>query len=224
MARKSIWISLASLAAGIAVGVVITIATRVGERRTTGTEPGASRSQKASVSDRDYGAGNAEIRSVRDNQRVLEQRLGNLEERLQTQERAEKSESSSPLPSDPSEAEAQALRQEQHATWRRVHAAEARDATWAPSAEKRLRSALQETPEMPQGFQVLDMDCRTTRCKATLSWPSYSAASQSFKQVLTMKMGCASSILLEPPEDPSKPYQAFAHYDCEGVRAEPAEH
>jgi hypothetical protein len=121
------------------------------------------------------------------------------------------------------EAEAQAQRREQHASWTRVRKAEARDATWAPAAEKQLQGALLERPEMPQGFQVLGVDCRTTRCEATLSWPSYTAASQSFDKVLTTKMGCASSILLDEPEDPTKPYQAHAHYDCEGMRAEPQE-
>jgi hypothetical protein len=166
---------------------------------------------------------NAELKALRNEQRGFEERLGSIEERLQDQKTATRAEPAGESSPQPSEAEAKAQRREQHAAWKRVHAAEARDATWAQAAERRLQAALLERPEMPQGFQVLAVDCRTTRCDATLSWPSYTAASQSFEKVLTTKMGCASSILLDDPEDPTKPYQAHAHYDCEGMRAESPE-
>lgn len=105
-----------------------------------------------------------------------------------------------------------------HERWRSAHAEEPRDAAWA-RAKATVFSDLLGERGRAGGFTVLEVDCRTTWCRADLEWPSYPAAVNTYSQALHVLVdGCESAVFLEPPSDPTQRYRSSALYNCEADR------
>ena len=214
---KAIHVAVLSVFGGAVAGV---IATTLVQAASAQQAPVAASRAESSDPDREVEAEADALRGLRRNQRALHQRLRALEE-----EEPAATGSLEPDPEAPSpeatmtREEATAVAREKYATWREVHAAEARDEAWARSAESRLEAALVEARGAAQSPEIIAVDCRTTRCKATLEWPSRGEAVETFQQALAVKMGCESAILLDQPVVEGEPYRAFAHYDCQDDRA-----
>jgi hypothetical protein len=105
-----------------------------------------------------------------------------------------------------------------HERWRSAHAEEPRDAAWSRAKSTVFNDRLGDRARA-SGFTVLEVDCRTTWCRADLEWPSYPAALNTYSQALHVLVdGCESAVLLERPSDPTQRYRSSAFYNCEADR------
>jgi hypothetical protein len=86
---------------------------------------------------------------------------------------------------------------------------------WSDGAAASLRSSLDEV-STPGDFSVVDVDCRTTICAASLAWPTYAAARSGYQTALTLgaEQGCGKFIYVPEPRDLQKPYEATLYLDC----------
>jgi hypothetical protein len=120
-------------------------------------------------------------------------------------------------PPDPKEAAAR------HGEVLRRFEADAPDAEWAPGAAQTFRADL-ETLGSTLNFRLIDAECRTSMCKATLQWPNYEAARKTYFRVVSnpYALNCASDIYVPPPASPADEaaaYSAPVVFDCRGLRA-----
>ena len=103
------------------------------------------------------------------------------------------------------------------------HGEEPRDRSWASATERVLSGELGQFAQ-DKHFEVRDVDCRTTTCVASLSWPSYSDAQRVADEIVQKAYGgkkCARSLYLPPPEDPSATnYEGRLVFACEADRAD----
>jgi|GEM_PF-4281341 len=90
------------------------------------------------------------------------------------------------------------------------------DFTWAPKAEVNLEVGLDEL-QQELSFELVDSQCRTTRCNATVVFENYALAEQYGNQLAEVSipgLNCAQSISLPQPGDTSAGYQANLLLDC----------
>lgn len=150
--------------------------------------------------------------------RMLEERVNTLQARLQT---AQPSPSHS-APLTPAKVmsaeELQRAREESrrrhfdaHAEMLKTHAAQPMDHSWASSAAESFRADLHGLRKESRA-KVVNVDCRTNSCVATLEWPSFHDAKSGFSALLhaLYKVNCVRTITLPDPPDPSKPYSGTA--------------
>ena len=95
------------------------------------------------------------------------------------------------------------------------------DRQWSVDAgEKFLTDMLAIAEE--NGLDVVDADCRTTRCKAVVQWPSFDQAVAGFTTLLhhQYQVTCARETLLPEPaeQEAGLPYQVTVLFDCSGAR------
>jgi hypothetical protein len=71
------------------------------------------------------------------------------------------------------------------------------------------------------GFELDEVACRTSLCRAKLRWPSYSEAMTNWQTVLAADTGmqCQNEMFVPPPPEPDAPYSALAFFDCTDERA-----
>lgn len=71
-------------------------------------------------------------------------------------------------------------------------------------------------------FVPVKTECRSTRCSATVEWPTYGEAVKTFTELLhhSYQANCVRHTLLPDPEpgDFDVPYQATVIFDCAGWR------
>ena len=118
--------------------------------------------------------------------------------------------------------EEQAAAAEQaHRRWTDRYTAERPDPAFAASAAGSLRRELGTLADKG-GFRVVDVDCRTTMCLASVEWPSYALVADGANQIMAhpYAVNCAMETRFPPPDDPAKAYQASVYFDCEHYRAE----
>lgn len=90
------------------------------------------------------------------------------------------------------------------------------DFTWAPTAENDLDSGLGDLQDQ-LGFELVNAECRTNRCKATVAFDNYELAELHGSQLAEVSipgLNCAQSIVLSRPGDTSASYQAELILDC----------
>jgi hypothetical protein len=105
-----------------------------------------------------------------------------------------------------------------HQRWRNAHGEERHDPEWSQNKATVFDGVLAERGRA-SGFTVLEVDCRTTWCRADLEWPSYAAALNTYSSALHVLVdGCESAVLLETPPDPTQRYRSSAFYNCEADR------
>ena len=112
-------------------------------------------------------------------------------------------------------------RDEQYARMEEAHARDSVDPTWAPGARKGLSKGLTQLGETI-GFTLGATECKTTSCRATVTWGNYSAARTTGAQLVEHLFGglnCRQNIRLPEPTDPDAPYTTSLYLDCTDLRA-----
>jgi hypothetical protein len=96
------------------------------------------------------------------------------------------------------------------------HARDAVDPAWSPKTTRSFKDDLAKMTANG-GFDVVRVDCRTTSCVSTLSWPSYGAASRSYSQVLVARYqaNCSRDVILTPPADLMARHEAQVVFECD---------
>jgi hypothetical protein len=103
----------------------------------------------------------------------------------------------------------------------RQHAADPVDSNWSPAAEKSLVGALKAFGG-ELGFTLGPTQCRTTTCRATVSWSDYEAARKVGRELAERTLPglpCGQQIWLKEPDDPKAPYSTQLYVDCAAERA-----
>jgi hypothetical protein len=103
------------------------------------------------------------------------------------------------------------------------HEQEGRDARWAASTQAALQADLDGLGRNA-GFQVRDVDCRTTTCLARLAWPSRDDAMRQTRRVTqaAYSKSCTREIYAPPPAaGTAGPYEGEVLFDCESDRTGP---
>ena len=93
---------------------------------------------------------------------------------------------------------------------------EARDPDWAPEAEELFEQDFAAARDK-FGAELVDVECRTTRCLANVEWPNYADAHRNFPRVMhsTYAINCAVAIDIgDQPMDPSLPHQGRVVFRC----------
>jgi hypothetical protein len=149
-------------------------------------------------------------------------RLDELEEQVHRIEKqpsavAKPAPSQAPAPPDPAQVRRDAL--EQHAGLLKKHDHEAVDAAWARQSMPAIREDLTAIAEANK-FRLVEVDCRTTTCTATLEWGSFAEAVQSIQMVAAApsRLKCSHQITLPEPEAGGSTYRATVLLDCEADR------
>lgn len=100
-----------------------------------------------------------------------------------------------------------------------AHDAQGVDPSWAPGAEKSLRTDFVEVATSAKAT-VLGIRCKTTSCKVDLEWNSYAEASDAVSEITRAQyaLNCMRSIsLLDPPVQGAR-YRASAMFECTELR------
>lgn len=101
------------------------------------------------------------------------------------------------------------------------HVDEPRDPGWSPEAESNLASGLTTLGEK-LGFSVDATECKTTFCRASLSFGDYESAREMGKELVEASFGglnCAQKVWMKRPDDLTTPYRAQLYFDCSDQRA-----
>jgi hypothetical protein len=149
---------------------------------------------------------------------VLETRMAQLEERIAHD--AGPSVQVPPRADDASPEDETAAEERRHAKWVQRYESERADPAFSATAARSLRTDLRPLAEAA-GFQITDVDCRTTMCAAKLEWPTFAGVRQAARDLVihTYHTNCAKELHFPPPEDPTQPYGATLFFDCESFRA-----
>jgi hypothetical protein len=123
--------------------------------------------------------------------------------------------------------EQQSLEEQKRATYARhdalvrAHREEPVDPAWAGKTSAMLKSDLAEVAQS-SSFEVVETECKTTSCVATMKWATYGKAQAEWRKLLHhgYQANCSREITLPEPSDQSAPYQATLVLDCETWRAE----
>lgn len=113
---------------------------------------------------------------------------------------------------------------ERHAQLVEAHHAEPIDARWAHTAHERYSGDFEKLSErlsgsgQSNGFNVRNLDCRSTSCVATLEWDSYADAAKGAEAIAFhgYEENCALSVVPFPPDDAAEA-RSYSHdvvFDC----------
>jgi hypothetical protein len=119
------------------------------------------------------------------------------------------------------EAEIRRRVDEAYAGLNQAHERDVADPAWAPAATKQLVGGLTALGER-LGFSVGETDCKTTTCRATVTWGDYSSAASTGVQLVERffpGFNCTQKIRLGAPENPSAAYSTQLFLDCADQRA-----
>jgi hypothetical protein len=109
----------------------------------------------------------------------------------------------------------------QHAARLSRIAAQPRDEAWATTASSALARELGAVG-VARGFAVEAVDCHLDACAATVTWPSYHRAVETYAEILGARfsVNCRREVLLAEPATPAATYRTTVVLDgC--VRAKP---
>lgn len=100
------------------------------------------------------------------------------------------------------------------------HFNQAHDPRWSETAETGFRSDLGKLGETGK-FAVSRVDCRTTTCIATLSWPSRTDAMQAMPGIVhaAYRSNCGKTLHLPDEIEGAPAYEATVVFDCASERA-----
>ncbi len=119
-------------------------------------------------------------------------------------------------PVDPAVEERLAELREQQRRFLEAHAREAGDPEFGAAWTRRLGESLGRLGA-DEGFRVTAVSCRSRTCIATVAWSDFARAAQGFTPILHLSAPCHTSTFLEPPEDPTAPYEHHVLYsECRG--------
>jgi hypothetical protein len=156
--------------------------------------------------------------------RAVEQRLLQLEARVQSTGQYAAPPTRPKSPREPPSPEQQLSRDRTiHDRWVNRFTREGVDPKWAKETSEALASDLRAAGQ-GSSFSVERVDCRTTMCSAMLEWPSYGAVPTSARRIMdaSYEVGCAKHLFVPPPDNgASSEYRAELYFDCEIARAGP---
>lgn len=123
------------------------------------------------------------------------------------------------LPEDPEHEARETQRRQLIHSWFEQHERTEADPVWAPPAIERVTPGL-ERAAAEAVARVFDIDCRRITCMATIEWADFATAQATYQRFLAevYELNCTRTILLDPPEDPSVPYQSRIFFDCSDER------
>ena len=98
------------------------------------------------------------------------------------------------------------------------HASEPLDPKWSVSTGNAFATDLGQLAEV-QSFRVVNTQCRTRTCSATVEWPDYDTATSKYAALLYQRTqaNCAKEIVMPEPANRGTAYQATILYNCEGM-------
>jgi hypothetical protein len=207
-----------------AIGVVAAVATVVGIDHFRDGAVAATADRKTGGSGFSVSGGDAKV-----TQRVVVDdrafgRIAELERQVREMQEAKAATASSTTPSDqssPDPADVRRQLREMYAQLDRDHERDSADSEWAPAAARDLVSGLTALGDKA-GFNVGPTDCKTTTCRATVTWSNYSLARATGAQLVEHLFGalnCTQRINLQEPADPTASYSANLYLDCADLRA-----
>lgn len=81
------------------------------------------------------------------------------------------------------------------------------DADWAARWESTLDTQVQQfLGELP-GFDSASVECRSTKCLATVTWDDYASARTRLTEAMRVTHGmCSTAVFVPPPDDTSRSY------------------
>ncbi len=94
------------------------------------------------------------------------------------------------------------------------------DEEWAVSSSDLLRRNLADATADSE-VEIVEVECRSTTCVATIRWPSYQTAFGSYRGLLVQpySVNCRRSMSVPPPADPTISYEAHLFFRCERTRS-----
>lgn len=151
--------------------------------------------------------------------RQLEQQVEHLTQRLSLENAARAN--AAPPPEPPTQEEMEQHRQaarEMFAMKVDLYQQERMDSGWAEPARHSLETSMGSILEsLPAGNRgrLLGVDCRTRTCMATLEFPNFGAARDQYPRFVQhfYDVPCGRTVILDPAEDPSRPYQVKVLFD-----------
>lgn len=147
--------------------------------------------------------------------RALEERLAQLEERERARERAR--DAGAP-PAEQQAGDHRREAAEERAQFQALvddHRRDRVDAAWSRAASAGLRGDLGSLATEGH-FQVLEMDCRSSSCVATLEWPTFSEARHARAALIGHRYhpNCAYGLSLPEPDDAASAYRTSMIFQC----------
>lgn len=105
------------------------------------------------------------------------------------------------------------------------HARDPIDRAWASQSAQALQIDITSMSARAGGCHVVDVDCRTSSCVATIEWPNFRAARDNYQRFTqqAFHVNCAREMTLIPPQDDSRPFQASIFFDCANARVAQAQ-
>ncbi|AUX46476.1 uncharacterized protein SOCE26_079820 [Sorangium cellulosum] len=87
---------------------------------------------------------------------------------------------------------------------------------WASRTGAALGEALVGLKDRAR-FTIVEVDCRTRSCAATLEWTSYTDATNDAPAILhaRYRADCGKTVLMPPPEDPASVYRTRVLFECD---------
>jgi len=102
----------------------------------------------------------------------------------------------------------------------RAFEAESYDPAWSTIAKSAFQQDL-DAITVNKDYKVKSLDCKTTLCRAVVSWASYDEAQSAAGHFMhaMYHTNCAKTLYAPKPEDPNAPYEGTIIYDCTSLRA-----
>lgn len=151
-------------------------------------------------------------------------RITALERQISEMRPATNAEAKDPTPLEEASLDPEEARRQVHnefAEFDRQHERDLPDPDWSPSATRYFATGLAALAEKV-GFSVGALDCKTTTCRAIVTWPDYLTARRTRARVVEESfqgLNCEQRILMPEPSDPNAPYSTRLQLDCTDLRA-----
>jgi hypothetical protein len=208
---------LPSVAVGVLAAVVTVLAI---DHRRTGAPQAPSAAESGAL---EASRGERTVHRVVVDQQAFD-RISALEQRvreLQETRPAPAAGAAAPAAAPPDPEEFRRALKELYTQLDQAHERDAPDPGWAPGATTRFVTGLNGLGEK-LGFTLGPTDCKTTTCRATVTWGNYAAARATGAQLVEQMfagLNCTQRINLEEPSAPSAPYTTHLYLDCAELRA-----
>lgn len=106
-----------------------------------------------------------------------------------------------------------------------AHANEPLDAVWAEAQTAALRRGLTEGRVDFHHADIIEIDCKSMTCVATLGWPNLREATPAISSVVEAELPgtpCATGTTVDAPADPDRAIHVRFLFDCSEARGKGA--
>ncbi len=91
---------------------------------------------------------------------------------------------------------------------------QATDPSWAPHMTAQIQSGLARIIEGGHLHATSSVECRSSMCRARVTWPDYKTAQREYLYADSSEPGCARQLMLYEPADPGAAYTASLVVKC----------